>query len=344
MVGVGKGAERGILIRDAEALEHAHSVQTVVLDKTGTITAGKPVLTDVIPAHGRFTDEVLRLAASAERGSEHPLAEAIVQGAEQRRLTLSDATTFQSFAGRGIEATVESRVVLAGNDRLLSSNGIALDGLGEAAEELAQAGKTPMFLAIDGQAAGVVAVADTIKPGSKQAIARLRSLGIEVVMLTGDRKQTADSVANEVGVDRVRAEVLPEHKAEEVEIIQASGKRVAMVGDGVNDAPALAQADVGIAIGSGTDVAIEASDITLLSNDLNGVVTAIGLSRATIRNIKQNLTFAFAYNVLGIPLAAGVLYPLTGWLLSPMIASAAMALSSVSVVTNALRLRNWTET
>ena len=341
MVGIGKGAEYGILIRDAEALERAHSVQVVVLDKTGTITTGKPELTDVVPAWGHYTDEVLQVAASAEFASEHPLAEAVVEGARSRKLDIPVASGFESIAGQGISALVGERVVLAGTQRLLAENGVELDGLVEKADELAQAGKTPMFVAVDGRAAGVVAVADTIKPSSREAISQLRKMGIEVVMMTGDNRRTAEAVGREVGIERVLAEVLPENKADEVRRLQAEGKVVAMVGDGVNDAPALAQADVGFAIGSGTDVAIEAADTTLLSNDLHGVVSAILLSRATLRNIKQNLGFAFGYNTLGIPLAAGVFYPITGWLLSPMVASAAMALSSVSVVTNALRLRRW---
>ncbi len=341
MVGVGKGAEHGILIRDAEALERAQSLDVVALDKTGTLTNGKPALTDVVRTGNRFTEEVLRLAASAERGSEHPIAEAIVAGAVERKLAVTEPSKFEAVPGQGIVAMVEDRVVLAGNARLLETYGVQLNGLSEQVAALASQGKTSVLVAVDGLPAGVLAVADTVKEGSRETVRELHSLGLQVVMMTGDHRQTAETVAREVGVDTVLADVLPEHKAAEVERLQKEGRRVGMVGDGVNDAPALAQADVGIAIGTGTDVAIEAADITLLSGDLRGVATAIALSRATLRNIKQNLGFAFAYNTLGIPLAAGLFYPLTHWLLSPMVASAAMALSSVSVVSNALRLRNW---
>lgn len=346
MVGTGKGAQYGVLIKDAEALERAQAIQTIVLDKTGTITQGKPVLTDVVPANGVPSGEILRLVAAAEERSEHPLASAIVEGAKVERAktdgsVLPAVTAFNSIAGQGVSATVEGHEVLAGNARLLEVRGIRHD-LGAQAEALAQSGKTPMYVAFDGKAAGLIAVADTVKPTSQSAIRQLQALGLEVVMMTGDNQRTADAIAREVGVDRVLAEVLPENKAAEVARLQKEGKVVAMVGDGINDAPALARADVGIAIGTGTDVAIEASDVTLVGGDLQGVVTAITLSRATIRNIKQNLGFAFGYNILGIPLAAGLLYAVTGHgLLSPMIASAAMALSSVSVVTNALRLRGF---
>ncbi|HEX9937484.1 MAG TPA: heavy metal translocating P-type ATPase [Longimicrobium sp.] len=340
MVGTGKGAESGVLIKGGESLETAHRVDTVVLDKTGTLTQGRPELTDVVPADGFDADELLRLVASAERGSEHPVGEAVVRGAQARGLALAHATGFQALAGHGIEATVDGRAVLIGNAKLLRDRGIGVADAETRAAELADAGKTPTFAAVNGRYAGIVAVADTLKPESKEAVATLRGMGLQVVMITGDNRRTAEAVAKQAGIDRVLAEVLPEGKAREVKRLQSEEKRrVAMVGDGINDAPALAQADVGIAIGTGTDVAIEASDVTLIRGDLRGVVSAIRLSRATIRTVKQNLFWAFVYNVIGIPIAAGVLYPVFGWLLSPVIASAAMSLSSVSVVTNSLRLR-----
>lgn len=341
MVGTGKGAEQGILIRDAESLETAHRLTAVLLDKTGTLTHGRPELTDVVPAAGRDADEVLRLLASAEQSSEHPLGEAVVRGARERGLLLSPSEGFRSLTGRGLQATVDGRTVLAGNAKLLEERGIDSAPLAEELDRLASAGKTPMLVGVDGRLAGVVAVADTVKESSAAAVAALRALGLEVVMVTGDNRRTAEAVARQVGIDRVLAEVLPEHKAEQVRRLQGEGRRVAMVGDGINDAPALAQADVGIAIGTGTDVAMEASDITLIRGDLMSVVTAIRLSRATMRTIRRNLVFAFIYNVLGIPVAAGALYPFFGLMLSPMLASAAMALSSVSVVTSSLRLRGF---
>ncbi len=341
-VGVGKGAEHGVLIKDAQALERAGALTVVVLDKTGTITAGKPTLTDVVPADGLHPRELLRLAASAEVGSEHPLAQAVVDGARAQNIALGAVSAFTSLTGQGIVATVEGRAVLAGNAALMAERGVVLNGLAAQADTLAGQGRTPLLISVDGKAEGLVAVADTVKPTSRAAVAELKALGLRVVMLTGDSTGTAAAIAREVGIDEVRAGVLPEGKAAEVRRLQAEGGRVAMVGDGINDAPALAQADVGIAIGGGTDVAIEAADVTLLGGDLAGVVTAIALSRATVRNIKQNLGFAFGYNIVGIPLAAGLVYALTGHgLLSPMLASAAMALSSVSVVTNALRLRGF---
>ncbi len=342
MVGVGKGAEYGVLIKDAEALERAGMVRTVILDKTGTLTTGKPVLTDVVPANGMAPQEILRLTAGAERGSEHPLASAIMEGARAGGVGEASASHFDSLAGQGIAATVDGHSVLAGNAGLLAAHGIPSETLTDRALALSEAGRTPMYVAVDGHAAGLVAVADTLKPTSRAAVQSLKALGLAVVMLTGDNARTARAVAREAGVDDVRADVRPEDKAAEVRRRQGMGGGVAMVGDGINDAPALAQADVGIALGTGTDAAIEAADVTLLGGDLQGVATAIALSRATLGNIRQNLFFAFAYNTLGIPLAAGLGYALTGHgLLSPMLASAAMALSSVSVVTNALRLRGF---
>ncbi|NJC89401.1 MAG: cadmium-translocating P-type ATPase [Desulfuromonas sp.] len=339
MVGTGRGAQSGILIKGGEALETAHRLTTVVLDKTGTITRGAPAVTDII-AVGMTDDELLRLAAAAEAGSEHPLGEAIVHSARERGLDRLKASDFQAISGYGIEATVEGRTVLLGTALLLRERGMTTDEA--SARKLAEEGKTPVFAAVDGRPAGIIAIADPVKEGAQAAIAKLHALDLEVIMLTGDHRDTAEAIARQVGVDRVVAEVLPDGKEEEIRKLQAQGKVVAMVGDGINDAPALARADVGIAMGSGTDVAMEAADITLVKGDLHGVAASIALSRATIRNIRQNLFFAFIYNVLGIPLAAGVFYPLTGWLLSPVIASLAMALSSVSVVSNALRLRGFT--
>ncbi|MHB9035057.1 MAG: heavy metal translocating P-type ATPase [Armatimonadota bacterium] len=340
-VGTGKGAENGILIRSAQALETARKITTIVLDKTGTITRGEPALTDVIPFGDFAEDQLLTLAASAEKGSEHPVGSAMVNGAESTGLRVDSPTLFEAFPGGGIRATVASKEVMVGTARLMQDNQIDTAALDSAAEELRSHGKTAMYVAVDGKAAGLIAVADIVKPESKGAIARLKRLGLKVIMITGDNKETANAVASEVGVDEVMAEVLPGDKAAAVKTIQQQGGTVGMVGDGINDAPALAQADLGIAIGSGTDVAIESSDITLISGDLNGVATAIELSRATMRNIKQNLFFAFIYNTLGIPIAAGALYPALGVLLNPIIASAAMAASSLSVVTNALRLRKF---
>jgi Cu+-exporting ATPase len=341
MVGTGKGAQSGILIRSAEALETAHKLDTIVLDKTGTITSGRPALTDVRPAGAWSEDELLALVAAAEADSEHPLGAAIVAGARGRGLVLATAGGFGSVTGKGIQATVDGHPVLVGNSRLLAGAGISTAALDPVAADLSAQGKTPVLAAVDGVPAGVLAVADPVKDDSSRAIAALRRLGIEVVMLTGDSARTARAIAAQVGVGRVVAEVLPDHKADQIRRLQAEGRTVGMVGDGINDAPALAAADVGLAIGTGTDVAIEAADITLISGSLAGVVTAVELSRATMRNIRQNLVFALAYNAVGIPLAAGVLYPFFGIRLSPVIAATAMALSSLSVVTNANRLRRY---
>lgn len=338
-VGIGKGAENGILIRSGDALQTSEKLDALILDKTGTITRGEPALTDVVTANGADEKEVLHLAASLERGSEHPLGEAIVQGAEDRGLDLTSADGFAAIPGHGVNGNIDGKDVLLGNAKLMRDRGIAIDTLTADWERLATEGKTPMYVAVDGKAAGLVAVADTVKPDSKEAIDLLKTMGIEVVMLTGDNQRTADAIAREVHVDRVLAEVLPDEKAHEVQKLQLEGKRVGMVGDGINDAPALAQADVGFAIGTGTDVAIEASDVTLIKGSLIGVVTAIEISRATMKNVRQNLVGAFGYNTAGIPVAMGVLYPFFGLLLSPLIAAAAMAFSSVTVVTNANRLR-----
>jgi Cu+-exporting ATPase len=340
-VGMGKGAEQGILFRGGDALQAARRLDTIVLDKTGTITHGKPALTDVVTAPGFDERDVLATAAAVERSSEHPLAQAIVEGATERGLTLAEPGRFEAIPGHGVEASVAGRTVLLGNRKLMADRAVAVDTLDEPARTLAADGKTPMYLAIDGRAAALIAVADTIKPDSIAAIAQLRQLGLQVAMITGDNRATAEAIARQVGVDRVLAEVLPQDKAHEVHKLQLEGRRVAMVGDGINDAPALTQADVGFAIGTGTDVAIEASDVTLVGGSLRSVVTAIEISRATIRNVKQNLFGAFIYNSAGLPIAAGVLYPLTGLLLSPLIASVAMAFSSVTVVSNANRLRTW---
>jgi len=343
MVGIGKGAENGILIRSGESLQNARAIQTVVLDKTGTITKGKPELTDLVAADGNpwTDDEMLRLAASVEKVSEHPLAQAIIEGAQARKLELDDVKDFEAIPGHGVSAQVSGRSLLIGNLKLMNREQIALGSLEEKSKSLADDGKTPMYVAIDGQAAGIVAVADTVKEDSAEAIAILQKMGIEVVMITGDNRRTAEAIARKVGITRVLAEVLPEDKANNIHLLQAEGKKVAMVGDGINDAPALAQADVGLAIGTGTDVAIEASDITLIKGSLKGVVTAIEVSRATMTNIYQNLVGAFFYNVLGVPVAMGILFPFFGLLLSPMIAGAAMAFSSVTVVGNANRLRGF---
>jgi Cu+-exporting ATPase len=378
MVATGRGAERGILIKGGEALETAARIDTVVFDKTGTVTHGRPVVTRVSTRDGWNEHEVLALAAAAEQYSEHPLGKAIVDAARSRGIALRDSDAFSSRVGHGVFARIDGRLVavgrpgataaglnltqpagfdsvtgkglrarvdghdvLVGRASLLTDAGIDAAPLRSLADPLTDAGKTTMFAAVDGRPAGVIAVADTVKPDSRAAVAALQRRGLEVVMMTGDNARTAAAIAAEVGITRVVAEVLPEHKADEVARLQAEGRRVGMVGDGINDAPALAQADVGFAIGTGTDVAIEASDVTLISGSLAGVVTAVDLSRATMRNIRQNLVFAFVYNAAGIPIAAGALYPALGWRLSPIIAAAAMAASSLSVVANANRLRRF---
>jgi len=340
-VGIGKGAEQGILIRSGDALQTTKRLQVVVLDKTGTITKGKPELTNVVAETGFDEDDVLRLAATVERNSEHPLASAIVEGAKAQGITMAEAKNFQAVPGHGVEGDIEGQHVLLGNSKLMETRHVAVGRLALESQRLADDGKTPMYLAIDGKAAGIVAAADTVKAESVAAIAALKRLGLQVVMLTGDNRRTAEAIGRQVGVDRVLAEVLPQDKAHEVQKLQLEGKKVGMVGDGINDAPALTQADVGLAIGTGTDVAIEAADITLISGSLKGVVTAIEISKATMRNVYQNLFGAFIYNGLGIPIAMGLLYPFIGLLLSPLLAAAAMAASSVTVVTNANRLRGW---
>jgi Cu+-exporting ATPase len=356
MVGTGKGAEHGILIRNGEALERAHQINTVLLDKTGTLTRGEPVVIDVVAAPFSSPEEVLRLAASAEHSSEHPLGEAVVKAALDKKLELSPSSDFNAIPGQGVEALVEGKKLFLGNLKLMKERGFSLNGLEKKAAELLEGGKTVMFLGRDSQVAGIIALADTLKPGAKEAVQTLRRMGIETAMLTGDNRRTAEAIAREAGINRVLAEVLPEHKAGEVKKLQEEGKVVAMVGDGINDAPALAQADIGIAIGTGTDVAIETGDITLISGDLMGVVTAISLSKRTMTTIRQNLFWAFAYNTALIPIAAGVLYVAFGTtgvpsgfhfilgdygFLNPILAAAAMAASSITVVSNSLRLRRF---
>jgi Cu+-exporting ATPase len=357
MVGTGKGAENGILIKGAESLELAHKLQTIVLDKTGTITQGKPTVTDFVTVNGTANGnelKLLRLAASVEHNSEHPLAEAVVQYAQSQEVELAEARDFEAIAGSGVQGYVSSRLVQIGTQRWMKELGIDTKALQQHRDKLQYLGKTVIWIAVDREIKGIMGISDAVKPSSVSAVRTLQRMGLEVVMLTGDNQQTAEAIAHEVGIKRVIAEVRPDQKAVVIQSLQTGqdssiqnlkskiqNRTVAMVGDGINDAPALAQADVGIAIGTGTDVAIAASDITLISGDLQGIVTAIQLSRATMQNIRQNLFFAFIYNVAGIPLAAGILYPFFGWLLSPIIAGGAMAFSSVSVVTNALRLRNF---
>ena len=355
MVGTGKGAENGILFRSGQALERAHRINTVLLDKTGTLTRGEPVVTDVVAAASFSEEEVLRLAASAERVSEHPLGEAIVKAASERKLKTSAVSDFTALPGLGVEASVDRKKLLLGNLKLMKERGISLNGMGEKADKLFSEGKTVMFLSLASKAIGIIALADTLKPNAREAVQAIQQMGIETVMITGDNRRTAEAIAREVGIERVLAEVLPEHKAEEVKKLQ-DNRVVAMVGDGINDAPALAQADVGIAIGTGTDVAMETGEVTLMRGDLMGIVTAISLSKSTIRIIRQNLFWAFAYNAALIPVAAGVLYLIfshTGvpvglhfifgdyGFLNPIMAAAAMAASSITVVSNSLRLRRF---
>jgi len=341
MVGTGKGAELGILFKGGEALETAHKVNTIIFDKTGTITEGKPQVTDIIPAAGISRERLLQIAASAEKGSEHPLGEAIVSKAESDKIELIGVSKFLAIPGHGIEVEVDGVQALIGNRKLMDDRSIPTGSLEKQSDALADEGKTPMFVAIGGEPAGIIAVADVVKENSAEAIKKLQSMGVEVVMITGDNRKTAEAIAKQVGIDRVLAEVLPQDKSDEVKKLQSEGRKVAMVGDGINDAPALAQADIGIAIGSGTDVAIESADIVLMRSDLMDVPTAIHLSKSTIRNIKQNLFWAFGYNTAGIPIAAGLLHLFGGPLLNPMIGAAAMSLSSVSVLTNALRLKRF---
>jgi Cu+-exporting ATPase len=341
MVGTGKGAENGILIKGGEALETAHKITTIVFDKTGTITEGKPEVTDIIPAKGMERNRLLQITASGEKGSEHPLGEAIVRGAQKEKLELLAIDAFEAIPGHGIEVLIEQSKVFIGNKKLMDRENVSLEELKDKSDRLAQEGKTPMYVAVNGSLAGIIAVADVVKESSAKAIKKLQDMGIEVAMITGDNRKTAEAIAKQVGIDRVLAEVLPQDKSNEVKKLQAEGKKVCMVGDGINDAPALVQADIGIAIGSGTDVAMESADIVLMKSDLMDVPTAIHLSKSTIRNIKQNLFWAFGYNVAGIPIAAGILHLFGGPLLNPIFAAAAMAFSSVSVVSNALRLKGF---
>ncbi len=341
MVGTGKGAEYGILIKGGEALETTHKTDTIVFDKTGTITAGKPEVTDILTVGGVDRNQLLQFAASAEKGSEHPLGEAIVHEAEREGREFLKPNHFNAIPGHGIEVEIDGIPILLGNKKLMDDRNISLTELERQSDRLAEEGKTPMYIAINLELAGIIAVADVVKENSLKAIEKLKTMGIEVAMITGDNRRTAEAIAKQVGIDRVLAEVLPQDKSNEVKKLQAEGKKVAMVGDGINDAPALAQADIGIAIGSGTDVAMESADIVLMKSDLMDVPTAIQLSKRTIRNIKQNLFWAFAYNVTGIPIAAGLLHIFGGPLLNPILAAAAMSLSSVSVLANALRLKRF---
>jgi Cu+-exporting ATPase len=339
MVGTGKGAEHGILIKGGESLETIHKVDTILIDKTGTLTKGEPELTDIVPSPSFSEDELLGLAAAAEKRSEHPLGEAILKEAQAKNVPIEEAEDFRAIEGHGVEARTNGRKVILGNVKLMGEEGIDISAWEKKAEELSAEGKTVIYAAVEGKAAGLLAVADTLKENSAEAVEKLKKLGLDVVMLTGDHPRTAEAISRKAGIEKVISEVLPEDKVHEIKKIQGTGRKVAMVGDGINDAPALAQADVGISIGTGTDVAMEASDITLIRGDLRAVVSAIELSKKTIKVIKQNLFWAFFYNVVGIPVAAGILYPFFHILLNPIIASAAMAFSSVSVVSNSLRLR-----
>ena len=341
MVGTGKGAEHGVLIKSGEALETTHNLDTIVFDKTGTLTEGKPIVTDILVTPLITKENLLYYAASSETGSEHPLGEAIVQKSKEENMTLAKPDHFEAIPGYGIRVEIEGKDMYIGNRKLMLEQKIDLSSMEKESDRLADEGKTPMYLSVDGELAGIIAVADTLKENSMKAVKELRRRGVEVIMITGDNKRTAKAIAKQVGIDSVLSEVLPEDKAEEVKKLQEAGKKVAMVGDGINDAPALAQADVGIAVGSGTDVAIESADIVLMRNDLTAVLTAIDLSHATLRNIKQNLFWAFAYNLVGIPVAMGLLYIFGGPLMSPMFAAVAMSFSSVSVLLNALRLRRF---
>jgi P-type Cu+ transporter len=341
MAGSGKAAENGVLFKGAEAIENTSHLQAIVFDKTGTLTKGEPSVTDVITAGSLQQGDILRLAAISEKNSEHPLGEAIVRGAESRGLSLVEAESFNSIPGHGVEAQVESRAVLLGNRKLMNERRVYFGGLMTQAEQLEGDGKTVMFVAVDGEPAGLIAVADTLKEFSAEAIQRLHKLGLETVMITGDNRRTAEAIARQVGIDRVLAEVLPQDKAAEVKKLQATGQKVAMVGDGVNDAPALAQANVGMAIGSGTDVAKETGDVILIKDDIRDVVVALEVAKATMRKVKQNLFWAFIYNTLGIPLAAGLFYPFTQVIISPELAGLMMAASSITVTLNTLLLKRF---
>jgi Cu+-exporting ATPase len=339
MTATGRGAQAGVLIKDAEALERMAKVDTLVVDKTGTLTEGKPKLTDIVVTNGQDDDTLLAMAAALEKGSEHPLAEAIVSAAQERGIELPSATDFEAVTGKGVGATIDGRRVILGNSAMMEAEGVAVQDGDDKADRLREDGKTAMYLAVDGALAAIIAVADPIKETTKSAIAALHEAGLTVIMATGDNERTARAVAAQLGIDDLRAGVSPEDKKNLVDELHRAGHKVAMAGDGVNDAPALAAAEVGIAMGTGADVAVESAGVTLVKGDLNGILRARLLALATLRNIKQNLLFAFGYNSLGVPIAAGILYPITGTLLSPMIAAAAMSLSSVSVISNALRLR-----